>query len=68
MLLQEGDEAIYQFPQNAEKCVKGIIEFLGDTVIHFKTVEGYSIKITRQYFDNLSAIETTIDNSAKNDL
>lgn len=59
MLLLEGDEAVYQFPQNAEKSVKGTIEFLGDTVIHFKTVEGYSIKITKQYFDHLSAIETT---------
>ena len=55
--LNKGDEAIYQFPQNAEKKVRGTIEFLGETVIHFKTVEGYSIKITEQHFDNILPIE-----------
>lgn len=57
MVLNEGDEAIYQFPLNEEKKVKGIIEFLGDTIIHFKTVEGYTIKISEKHFDNLSPIE-----------
>ncbi|PIQ11043.1 MAG: hypothetical protein COW71_01410 [Ignavibacteriales bacterium CG18_big_fil_WC_8_21_14_2_50_31_20] len=55
--LNKGDEAIYQFPQNTDKKVRGTIEFLGETVIHFKTVEGYSIKITEQHFDNILPIE-----------
>jgi hypothetical protein len=57
MLLNEGDEAIYQFPLDKEKRVKGIIEFLGETIIHFKTIEGYTIKISEKHFDNLFPVE-----------
>lgn len=56
MVLIEGDEAIYQFPLNTEKQVKGIIEFLGETIIHFKTEEGYMIKIQEKHFENLLPI------------
>lgn len=57
MILREGDEVIYQFPLNTDKRVQGTIEFLGETVIHFKTVEGYSIKISEQHFEHIFPLE-----------
>lgn len=59
MPFNKGDEAIYQFPLNAKKRVKGIIKFIGSTIIHFKSDEGYIIKISWKYFENIFPIEST---------
>lgn len=52
-----GDKVRYTFPMSDKKSVDAIIEFLGETVIHLKSSEGYKIKVNWINFDNIQRTE-----------
>lgn len=56
MNLEIGTKVIYNFPEG-KKTTAGEIIFIGETVIHLKSYEGFIIKIRWSNFDNIKEVE-----------